>query len=204
MAALESIFRRLTWETRGLKIEGEYLSHLRFADYIFIIANTPQELQQMLLELADESENHGLKMNKSKIKVVMETTHQYISTTLRSRTLKATSTWDRYIAPETKSKTRRFKEDSRPDGQHSSGTTASWRDKSTTHSYFQQWHTSRIYGHSSKEQANSRTNKNGMEYVKHHIPGQKKIIWVREKTTVTDVIEQVRRRKWTWDGGETN
>ena len=72
MAALESIFRRLTWETRGLKIEGEYLSHLRFADYIFIIANTPQELQQMLLELADESENHGLKMNKSKIKVVME------------------------------------------------------------------------------------------------------------------------------------
>ena len=23
-------------------------------------------------------------------------------------------------------------------------------------------------------------------------------IWVREKTKVTDVIEQVRRRKWTW------
>ena len=25
-------------------------------------------------------------------------------------------------------------------------------------------------------------------------------IWVREKTQVTDVIEQVRRRKWTWAG----
>ena len=25
-------------------------------------------------------------------------------------------------------------------------------------------------------------------------------IWVREKTKVTDVIEQVRRRKWTWAG----
>ena len=24
--------------------------------------------------------------------------------------------------------------------------------------------------------------------------------WVREKTKVTDVIEQVRRRKWTWVG----
>ena len=27
--------------------------------------------------------------------------------------------------------------------------------------------------HPSKEQASSRTNKNGKEYVKHHIPGQK-------------------------------
>ena len=25
-------------------------------------------------------------------------------------------------------------------------------------------------------------------------------IWVREKTNVTDVIEQVRRQKWTWAG----
>ena len=70
-SALESIFRRLTWETRDLKIHGEYLSHLRFADDILICANTPHELQQMLQELADESENQGLKMNKSKAKVMM-------------------------------------------------------------------------------------------------------------------------------------
>ena len=72
-AALESVFRRLTWETRGLKIDGEYLSHLRFADDILICANTPHELQQMLQELADECDNHGLKINKSKTKVMMET-----------------------------------------------------------------------------------------------------------------------------------
>ena len=29
---------------------------------------------------------------------------------------------------------------------------------------------------------------------------RKKTIWVREKTKVTHVIEQVRRRKWTWAG----
>ena len=40
--------------------------------------------------------------------------------------------------------------------------------------------------HPSKEQASSRTNKD----VKHHIPGQKNNIWVREKK---DGIEQVRR-----------
>ena len=63
--ALESIilFRPQTWETRGLKIDGEYLSHLRFADGILICANTPHELQLKLHELADESENQGLKMN---------------------------------------------------------------------------------------------------------------------------------------------
>ena len=29
---------------------------------------------------------------------------------------------------------------------------------------------------------------------------RRKIIWVREKTMVTDVVEQVRRRKWKWAG----
>ena len=61
--------------------------------------------------------------------------------------LKATSTRDRDTAPETKTKTRRFKEESEPDGQHSPSTFTfsrvtlehAWRDKSTTHAYFQWW-----------------------------------------------------------------
>ena len=50
-----------------------------------------------------------------------------MSTTLRSRTLKATSTWDRDIAPETKTKTKIFKEESRPGGHHSPCTAKSSR-----------------------------------------------------------------------------
>ena len=46
-----------------------------------------------------------------------------MSTTLRSRMLKATSNWDRDSAPDTKIKTRIFKEESRPDGRHSQNTT---------------------------------------------------------------------------------
>ena len=65
-AGLEITFRRLTWETRGLTIDGEYLSYLHFAADILIFANTPHE--QMLQESAEESENQGLKMNKSKTK----------------------------------------------------------------------------------------------------------------------------------------
>ena len=54
--------------------------------------------------------------------------------------------------------------------------------------------------HPSKEQAGNRTNRDGKEYVKHHIPGKKINIWVREKTKVADMIKQVRRRQWTWAG----
>ncbi len=103
----------------GLKIDLEYLSYLRFAGEILIRANTSHELQQMLPELTEGSKNQGLKMSRSKTKVLMENAHKYTSITLRSRTLKATSTWDSDTAPETKTKTRRFKDESRPDGQHS-------------------------------------------------------------------------------------
>ena len=62
-ATLESIFRRLNWENKGVKIDGEFLSNLRFADDIFLCTETPQKLQQMLQELSDESRRMGLKMN---------------------------------------------------------------------------------------------------------------------------------------------
>ena len=35
-ATLESIFRRLNWENKGVKIDGELLSNFRFADDIFL------------------------------------------------------------------------------------------------------------------------------------------------------------------------
>ena len=68
---LESIFRRLNWENKGVKIDGEFLSNLRFADDIFLCTETPQELQQMLQELFDESRRMGLKMNITKTKVMV-------------------------------------------------------------------------------------------------------------------------------------
>ena len=47
------------------------MSHLRFADDIFLCTETPQELQQMLQELSDESRRMGLKMNITKTKVMV-------------------------------------------------------------------------------------------------------------------------------------
>ena len=70
-ATLESIFRWLYWENKGVKIDGEFLSNLRFSDDIFLCTETPQELQQMLQELSDESRRMGLKMNIAKTKVMV-------------------------------------------------------------------------------------------------------------------------------------
>ena len=72
-ATLESIilFRRLNWKNKGLKIDGEFLSNLRFADDIFLFTETPQELQHMLQEQSDESRRMGLKMNIAKTKVMV-------------------------------------------------------------------------------------------------------------------------------------
>ena len=70
-ATLESIFRRLNRENKGLKIDGELLSNLRFAEDILLCTETPQELQHMLQELSDESRRMGLKMNIAKTKVIV-------------------------------------------------------------------------------------------------------------------------------------
>ena len=43
--ALEEIFRGLDWEEKEIKVNGKYLSHLRFADDINILANTEEEFR---------------------------------------------------------------------------------------------------------------------------------------------------------------
>ena len=70
-ATLESIFRRLNWENKRVKVDGEFLSIVRFADDILLYTETPQESQQMLQEIADESRRMGLKMDIAKTKVVV-------------------------------------------------------------------------------------------------------------------------------------
>ena len=70
-ATLESIFRRLNWENKGVKIDGEFLSNLLFADDIFLCTETPQELLQMLQEISDEIGGIGIKMNIAKTNVMV-------------------------------------------------------------------------------------------------------------------------------------
>ena len=80
-----------------------------------------------------------------------------------------------------------------------------WRDKSTTLAYFQQWQTPRKHGHSpitsqAKNKLAATQTKMERSMLNIIYRDRRTNIWVRENTKVTDVTEQVRRRKWTWAG----
>ncbi|CAH2270055.1 jg17908 [Pararge aegeria aegeria] len=82
ITVLESIFRKLNWENKGIKINGKYLSHLRFADDLVLLSEDPKELQYMLESLNRESETVGLEMNKGKTKVM--TNKERVPITIKS------------------------------------------------------------------------------------------------------------------------
>lgn len=71
--ALENVFKTLQWETKGVNIDGLYLSHLRFADDIVIISSSMQELSEMIKQLNEASKRIGLKMNIAKTKIISNT-----------------------------------------------------------------------------------------------------------------------------------
>lgn len=69
-ATLEHVFRKLEWSNYGIRINGEMLNHLRFADDLIIISDNPDQLQTMLNQLVKESQEVGLQMNLSKTKLM--------------------------------------------------------------------------------------------------------------------------------------
>lgn len=58
------------WESKGIKIDGEIMSHLRFADDIVVFAETARDVETMVNELASESRKVGLTLNGSKTKII--------------------------------------------------------------------------------------------------------------------------------------
>ena len=54
----------------GIKIDGEWLNNLRFADDIVLISKDPQELQAMINQLNTYSKAIGLEMNLFKTQII--------------------------------------------------------------------------------------------------------------------------------------
>lgn len=74
IAVLESTMRKLNWETKGLNINGNYLSHLRFADDLVLLSESGTQLRQMILSLNTASKEVGLEMNLSKTMLMTNST----------------------------------------------------------------------------------------------------------------------------------
>ncbi|NNK28772.1 MAG: reverse transcriptase family protein, partial [Flavobacteriaceae bacterium] len=67
-ASLEEIFKHIDWENKGIKIQGENLNHLKFADDIVIFSDNWYDAEIMINDLQQESEKVELKINTSKTK----------------------------------------------------------------------------------------------------------------------------------------
>ena len=54
----------------GLQVQGENINNLRYADDTTLIAESKEELKSLLMNVKEESEKAGLKLNIQKIKIM--------------------------------------------------------------------------------------------------------------------------------------
>ena len=54
----------------GIKIAGRNTNHLRYADDTILMAESEEELKNLLMKVKEESENLGLKLNIQKTKIM--------------------------------------------------------------------------------------------------------------------------------------
>ncbi|KAK6763631.1 hypothetical protein RB195_024085 [Necator americanus] len=65
-AALQWIMKSLSWEERGTRVDGRFLSNLRFADDIVLLSSSTNEAETMLNELNEARKRVGLRINRKK------------------------------------------------------------------------------------------------------------------------------------------
>ncbi|KAK6726965.1 hypothetical protein RB195_004953 [Necator americanus] len=73
-AALQWIMKSLSWEERGIRVDGRFLSNLRFADDIVLFSCSTNEAETMLNELNEAEKRIGLRINRKKTQF-MENAH---------------------------------------------------------------------------------------------------------------------------------
>ncbi len=60
----------MKWEGMGIRVNGKWITNLRFADDITLIGKSVEELNLMLIELMKEYRKVGLEINASKTKLM--------------------------------------------------------------------------------------------------------------------------------------
>ena len=65
-AALQWVMKSLNWDERGIRVDGRFLSNLRFADDIVLFSSSITEAETMLKELNEVGKKIGLRINRKK------------------------------------------------------------------------------------------------------------------------------------------
>ena len=67
---LMPVIWKLKWENKGIKIDGEIFTHLRFVNDIVLASHDPKELHTMLKELNREGKTVEIEINLKKTQVM--------------------------------------------------------------------------------------------------------------------------------------
>ncbi|KAE9418395.1 hypothetical protein Angca_004145, partial [Angiostrongylus cantonensis] len=65
-AALQWIMKSLDWDEKGIRIDGKFLSNLRFADDIVIFSKSTSGAEMLINELNEAGIKIGLRINRKK------------------------------------------------------------------------------------------------------------------------------------------
>ena len=214
-AVLESVFRRLDWEGKGIVVNGKCLSHLRFADDIVLLSSCSVILQTMLETLEHAGNQSGLVINRTKTKVMANVFYdQILRLSLGNTSVEVVDSYI-YLGQLIKMDPSMDAEISRRIniGWQAFGK-ASWllRDKKFSLAlrrklYDQCILPSITYGCETwnlkkrmaiKLRSLQRAHERmilGVSLTDH-----KSSEWIREKTGLTDILETIFKRKWRWAG----
>ena len=80
---------KINWKDRGIKIDGEDLSHLILADDIVLIAKSTSELQKTVQDIHETSKPVGLNMHLGKAKVMCNPPVNKTDININGRKIKA-------------------------------------------------------------------------------------------------------------------
>ncbi|KAK6729268.1 hypothetical protein RB195_006363 [Necator americanus] len=58
--------KSFSWEERGIRVDGNFLSNIRFADDIVLFSSSTNEAETMLNELNEAGKRIGLRINRKK------------------------------------------------------------------------------------------------------------------------------------------
>jgi len=210
---MECIFKNIPLDERGINIDGEKLTDLRFADDVALIASSVKDMEVQLNDLNRESKKCGLKMHKGKTKYM--TNYETIDTIKIEHSVVEKVDEYKYLGQTLKMSNctyeevlRRIKAGWSCFGRHrdilcNKNIPMTWRKRVfnqcvlPTMTYgAETWTTTK------KLETKLKTAQRAMERSMLHISLRDKIrcTEIRKRTGVKDIIEKIKEAKWRWAG----
>ena len=210
----DGVIDKIDWEERGINVNGEYLSHLLFADDIILVAHTPNQLESMLNDIHTASQPIGLKMHLGKTKVMFNDYATKSAITLEGKSIDEVESYiylgkkvthDGDLLPEIKRRVALgWAAFSKVDNLMRSRTTSMQTKRKIFNEYIMPV---MIYGSETWPLKKSLTDRLAVAQRKMErimlgitLRDRKQNKWIREQTGIEDIVTTIKESKHRWAG----